>query len=322
MQREYEEAALRDLESATAEHLSWVKRVNAALLFRTELSVAPAELPQVLKAWAEAPELSPSVAAERRQVFEALRRTRHEMLRQAARLAEATQGGAPIEPEQYHAFMGSAEGFARELRRLEQMLRQTMAETDPLTGVHNRLGMMRDLDREWQRSVRTGQPCCVALVDLDHFKCINDTYGHMAGDRVLSMAARFFVRRLRPYDRVYRYGGEEFLFILPNTDLAMAERVLNRLRSLMARLPVRVKDGTVLRVTASFGIAEMSSPEDTPNAVLARADRAVYAAKAAGRNQVRTEAEVESDDRIGSDDMPALPAGLPPPQGIRSPLHR
>jgi diguanylate cyclase len=203
-----------------------------------------------------------------------------------------------------------------------------MAETDPLTDVHNRLGMMRDLDREWQRSIRTGQPCCVALIDLDHFKCINDTHGHLAGDKVLSIAGRFFMRRLRPYDRVYRYGGEEFLFVLPNTDLAMAERVLNRLRSLMARVPVRLMDGCVLRVTASIGITEMSSPDDSPTVVLARADRAVYAAKNAGRNRVCVDSALAEPGGTASpqatvevEDLPDLPAGLLPPSDLPH-LHR
>ena len=138
--QDYEEAALRELENATAEHLGWLKRVNAALLFRTELNAVPVAIPRILEDWVDAPEVSMTIANERRQAFAALRSARRHLLRCGARLASLVAAGKGVDPAQYHAFMGGAECFARELRRLDNMLRQTMAETDPLTGVNNRLG--------------------------------------------------------------------------------------------------------------------------------------------------------------------------------------
>ncbi len=280
------QSVLRDLEAAASEHLRWLEQVHAALLFGARPAPQPLALPDVLQRWVDAPEVSPQAVVERGTAVAELRQARQTMNRAAAAMVDRVGRGGTVAPAEYHAFMAAADAYGRALRHIEGLMRQAMAETDPLTGVHNRLGMMRDLQREWQRAMRTGQPCCVALVDLDHFKAINDTYGHRAGDMVLSMAARFFVRRLRPYDRVYRYGGEEFLFCLPDTDLESAERVLDRLRGLMARLPVALEDGRRTRVTASFGIATMDEDDADPAAAIERADRAVYAAKHAGRNKV------------------------------------
>lgn len=317
MQRELSEAAaLQELEAAAADHMSWLKRVHAALLFRDSVRTLPVEVPKVLQDWVAAPERSPTVAGERQEVYDRLRQARQRMNRRAMLLLERTARGDAVDSGDYDGFMSSVEEYARELRRLDTMLRQSMAETDPLTGVHNRLGMMRDLEREWQRSLRTGQPCCIALVDLDHFKCINDAYGHLAGDKVLRMAARFFVRRLRPYDRVYRYGGEEFLFCLPNADLQMAERVLNRLRGLMARLPVRMRDGQLTRVTASIGVAEMAA-DAPPQVVLARADAALYAAKTGGRNRVCIGEELCEDVGETALDLPLAAEAAAP--GLNGP---
>lgn len=274
---------LSALDRAAAEHLAWLRRLHEALLFGGRPGTPPPELPCLVRAWAQAPEASPAVAEERAEVLERLRRAHARMLHGAARLAAEEE---PRDAAAYHAFMVGAEEYGAALRAIDGLLRQVLAETDPLTGVGNRLGMIRDLEREVQRSARTGQPCCLALLDLDHFKAINDGYGHPAGDRVLTVAARFFVRRLRPYDRVYRYGGEEFLFCLPETELDMAERVLNRLRVLLARLPMPLGDGRTVRVTASIGVAAIGGGPRALVQAIAQADAAVYAAKAAGRNRV------------------------------------
>lgn len=291
-------SALQALEEAAAEHLSWLKQVHAALIFGENTPPPPLPMPEVVRTWSEMPDVSPAQAQERQAACARLRTARRHMNERAAALT-----GRPMSPEGYHAFMTSAEAYGRELRRIEAMMHQAVAEIDPLTGVQNRRGMMRDLQREWQRAVRTGQPCCIALVDLDHFKAINDTYGHCVGDRVLGIAARFFVRRLRPYDRVYRYGGEEFLFVLPNTDLRLAERVLHRLRLLMARVPVALGDGRRTCVTASIGLAEMSRPGCGPEVALKRADAAVYAAKEAGRNRVLVYEDACCDDSAVADEL-------------------
>ncbi len=286
MPRQIDELALQQLETTTVEHLKWLKRIHAALLFGEACDPHPAEIPALLQDWMEAAEVSPSIARERDEVYARLHWAWQLMASRAALLMERVARRAGAASEDYHAFMAGVEAYGCSLHRLESMLRQCLAETDPLTGVNNRLGMRRDLEREWQRAVRTGQPCSIALVDLDHFKRVNDRFGHAAGDTVLSQAAEFFMRRLRPYDRVYRYGGEEFLFVLPNADLARARRVLERLRTRLARLPIALGDSTSLQITCSIGVADMSTPASTPDVAVELADAAVYMAKEAGRNRI------------------------------------
>ena len=280
------EAAIRELEHAAAAHMEWLKRVHCSLLFHDNVRPLARPLPQAFTDWVEAGSIDKLAEGSVRQdALDKLRKARARMQAQAGVLTARAAAGEAISPDDYLSFMNSVEAYARQVRAIEQQLRQALVETDPLTGVRNRHGMMRDLRREWTRMERTGQSCCVALVDLDHFKAINDTYGHYAGDRVLKTAAHFFVRRLRSYDMVYRYGGEEFLFCLPNTDTATGSRVLDRLRGLMARLPVPLEDGTKVRVTASLGLAQMT-PGEPVEATVARADEALYEAKAAGRNRI------------------------------------
>ena len=133
--------------------------------------------------------------------------------------------------------------------------------------------------------LRGGPPYCVALADIDHFKKINDSHGHAVGDEVLAACAQRFLRHLRPYDMVYRYGGEEFLFCLPDSDTKQATGVLERMRRVLAETPVEAADGRLIAVTASFGVAAMDEDADADEAAR-RADAALYEAKRAGRDRV------------------------------------
>ncbi|MBC7954193.1 MAG: diguanylate cyclase [Rhodospirillaceae bacterium] len=298
MQVEKTREIVRLFERAAAEHLAWLMRVHSALMFpgTVEMPACAPDAPLTL--------LSAFACGEAEELA-ALVRLRGIMHGQAQELLGKAACQGCIDPADYQAFMAAVDGYSREARRVENHFRRLLVETDPLTGVHNRQGMTRDLRREWTRSLRTGQPVCVALADLDHFKVVNDTWGHAAGDRVLCAAARFFQRRLRPYDTVYRYGGEEFLFILPNTDADTAAKVLDRLRGTMARMPVVAEGGERIPVTCSIGVAQMVPGRSVHEAVGA-SDRALYAAKNAGRNRVEI---AESAD----------PA--PPPEAIAARLH-
>ena len=161
---------------------------------------------------------------------------------------------------------------------------EELAELDELTGSSNRRCIMRMLDEEIARSVRNGSPCSIALIDLDHFKRINDGFGHPIGDEVLRTFAITMFANIRSIDRFGRYGGEEFLLILPDMNSEGAARALDRLRAIVAGL-----DWTAfspgMKVTLSAGIATLK-PEETPDTFLARADSALYAAKARGRNRI------------------------------------
>jgi diguanylate cyclase (GGDEF)-like protein/PAS domain S-box-containing protein len=153
---------------------------------------------------------------------------------------------------------------------LEQL--QEMARTDSLTGLLNRRAMTEALDRDVAGSRRLKRPMSIAMMDLDHFKQFNDTFGHQAGDRLLVNAAQRWTAELRPMDTIARYGGEEFLVLLPGCDVATATVIADRLRAAVPE-----------RRTCSVGVAQWDGSETTAS-LIARADAALYAAKAAGRD--------------------------------------
>ncbi|MBX3705636.1 MAG: diguanylate cyclase [Pseudomonadales bacterium] len=172
-----------------------------------------------------------------------------------------------------------------ELLRVKQEM-ETLAHTDPLTGLSNRRYFMQRLHEEIERARRHGHPLSVALLDLDHFKIINDTFGHDAGDQVLRAVARTIFGVKRSSDVAARFGGEEFALLLPETDPAGAARVAERLREAIESLLVPRPAGAPLSVTTSIGVATLHSPEAGLDNLLIRADRALYDAKRAGRNRV------------------------------------
>jgi diguanylate cyclase (GGDEF)-like protein len=125
----------------------------------------------------------------------------------------------------------------------------------------------------------------VILADADHFKRINDTYGHLAGDRVLREVAGRMMALLRPYDTVGRYGGEEFLIVLPRADAGRAWEIAERMRTRLAEQPFQVGE-VRLHIEASVGVAQLRAPGETAQELIRRADAALYTAKARGRNRV------------------------------------
>lgn len=161
---------------------------------------------------------------------------------------------------------------------------EELAELDELTGSFNRRCIMRLLDEEIARAGRTGSSCAVALIDLDHFKRINDAFGHPTGDEVLRTFAITMFANIHSIDRFGRYGGEEFLLILPDMTAESAARALDRLRAIVADLDWSAFSPG-MKVTLSAGIATLKA-EETPDTLLARADSALYAAKAKGRNRI------------------------------------
>ena len=161
---------------------------------------------------------------------------------------------------------------------------EELAELDELTGSFNRRCIMKLLDDEITRAQRSGNPCSVALIDLDWFKHINDTFGHPTGDEVLRTFAITVFANIRAVDKFGRYGGEEFLLILPDSTDSAAEQSLDRLRAIIAELDWSAFSHG-MTVTISAGVAMLGANE-TPDAILARADSALYAAKEGGRNRV------------------------------------
>lgn len=175
--------------------------------------------------------------------------------------------------------------YADALRdRLEESLE--MAVTDPLTGLHNRRYIISRLRQGLDAMERSGERVSVALIDIDHFKRINDSWGHQAGDKVLRGFAERLKRELRAVDVAGRYGGEEFLVVLFGAGADSALEAAERCRAAMAREPfVLASSGETLAVTLSAGVAEARIGDDIED-LLARADSALYEAKSSGRNQV------------------------------------
>ncbi len=186
--------------------------------------------------------------------------------------------------EVYHR--ARTDGLDRSLRSLELQREELckQLEQDSLTGVSSRTSVLREMARAIERATKTGQPLVVIMVDLDHFKSVNDQHGHLIGDRVLKDVAMRIKAALRGFDLVGRYGGEEFVVLLENTSLHTARQVAERIRRRIAGEPVQIQ-GVALTMSLSQGLALYSEGEDVQT-LLRRADQAMYRAKAAGRNCV------------------------------------
>lgn len=159
------------------------------------------------------------------------------------------------------------------------------ARTDTLTGLRNRRSFNEEINRQFAQRQRQGITFSLLMIDVDHFKKFNDTYGHLAGDLVLRSVARMLTNTLRDMDIICRYGGEEFAVICPGSTLSQAAVGAGRVRAAIEQEVITLKEGNV-RVTISVGVAEVSEAE-IAEGLIQRADSALYAAKHAGRNQVQ-----------------------------------
>lgn len=201
-------------------------------------------------------------------------------------LGPTTLHGAP-------AVVGVVRNIAlrkRHERALQQLNTQLerMAYTDALTGLHNRRYFMDRLSSEFARARRYGAPMAILMVDVDHFKRVNDSHGHAVGDLVLQHVANLFQHRTRAADVVARYGGEEFVLLLPETGREAAVTLAESLRALIAEQSCPLSDGSTVPITVSIGVAALPAPGlDSITALLENADLALYDAKGGGRNQVR-----------------------------------
>lgn len=163
---------------------------------------------------------------------------------------------------------------------------ESLAIHDGLTGLYNRLEFHRRLTEEVERSQRYGRSLSLLILDIDQFKTINDTYGHLAGDEVLRSISAMLNVEARAVDKVARLGGDEMAVILPDTPGPNAFRVAERIRSVVASQAITVAPGQEVKSTVSIGLASFPADARLPDDLIAKADQALYAAKAAGRNQV------------------------------------
>lgn len=190
----------------------------------------------------------------------------------------------------------------RELAELSELVR-----TDPLTGLFNFRHFREVMEVEMERTKRTNQPTALVMVDLDHFKKVNDTWGHEAGNQVLISTAKAMQSCIRQLDVACRYGGEEFAIILPAANSLIAKQVAQRICDTIASKPVMV-DGVDISTTASLGIAILQANQlCSVEALVERADQALYQAKQSGRNQVCHEAlDITPEVFVSKDEKDAL----------------
>jgi two-component system cell cycle response regulator len=195
----------------------------------------------------------------------------------------------PVDPEELAARARTQVRRKRYTDFLREKLDYSleMAVTDALTGLHNRRYMAGQLQAFVSRAALGGEPVSVLVLDIDHFKAVNDGFGHDAGDEVLREFAVRLATNVRAVDLPCRLGGEEFVVVMPGTDMEDARRIAERIRRDVGSTPFRVMGGReLLTVTISIGVAACAGPGDTPESLLKRADEGVYEAKAAGRDRV------------------------------------
>jgi diguanylate cyclase (GGDEF)-like protein len=217
--------------------------------------------------------------------FAAIEAEHRRLHRVAARLLREAAAAMPIAREDYDDLVTGGERLHLELDSLTHEVAGALRNRDALTGAYGRGEILPALS-EWRELARRDvQHCCVAFMDLDRLKEINDTYGHAAGDQVLAGVVRYATQHLRPYDKVFRYGGDEFLISLPGADLAAGQTVIEHIRAGLARTPIVASPvGNPIRATASFGLA-LLEPDVSVEESIERADKALLVAKAAGRNR-------------------------------------
>lgn len=184
----------------------------------------------------------------------------------------------------YERFVTSLKQLRLEAQTIKRELEDALFNLDPLTGAANRIGMLTKLREQQELVKRKVHFCCVAMFDLDHFRAINEKYGHHAGDRVLATVARRLMDRVRPYDTLFRYGGEEFLLCLANTDLTTGMTTVENLRTMLADSVFESDGGEHFHVTVSCGLTLLDADVSVEESIQ-RADKALFAAKAAGRNR-------------------------------------
>ncbi|MEE3877326.1 diguanylate cyclase [Vibrio sp. YYF0003] len=213
--------------------------------------------------------------------IENLHRLLHES---AAAMLRSEIDGKAISKDQFDSFYYNLDEFVEVLENLKKEINTLLYNRDPLTGAYNRRSLNDELCKIKQLISSEVNNACIIIFDLDHFKSINDRYGHRAGDQVLKQTIEVVNRNMRNLDKVLRYGGEEFVISLIQTTLKDAYKVAERMRSDIEAMEILVAE-TTIKATASFGIAEIISSANIFNAI-EKADQALYQAKRNGRNQV------------------------------------
>lgn len=277
---------LRGIDAAIDDNTEWLQRWHRAIICGEEPDPrVVSQYAQFLSRFGSWMDLNKDQGLLDQAAFRALGRAHEDMHEFGRFLALKAAEGKAIPTVEYDAFEEKIRLFNTQARRIREAFRMAVSELDPLTGLQNRRIMMRVLERERERALRTGAPCCIVLADIDHFKAVNDTHGHVVGDHVLRTVAGRFLANLRPYDEIFRYGGEEFLICLPSANTERAVEIVERLRLSLADTPVTLPEGGKLPLTASFGLC-LAAAKVPLKQTIEFADMALYEAKDGGRNRL------------------------------------
>jgi diguanylate cyclase (GGDEF)-like protein len=211
----------------------------------------------------------------------------HQRMHHLARLLLlSAEEDKPVTTLDFDNFSNALERLQLEISALERELEDSLFNRDSLTGAITRYGILPTLREQQELVKRHAHLCYVAMIDLDDFKAVNDLHGHAAGDRVLAASVQYLIKHLRPYDKVFRYGGEEFLLCMPYSDLTGGLDRVKALNEGLATLKIDIGEKEPINISASFGLA-LLDPDTPVETTIDHADKALYAAKAAGKNCVR-----------------------------------
>ena len=285
MRPDYTQSVVTELDLAIDDHVRWLEKWHRVMICGSSgersLIAEEARLECRFDAWYG---LNRETGLADQAAFNELDLTHQELHELARQMASRGWHGQSIGRHDYDRMMQSVSGFNEIARRIIAGYRAALSDLDVVTGLYNRHRMLADLQREHERAARGNEPCSLALADIDELSRINEAHGLPVGDRILAGTARCMLAQLRPYDGVYRLGGEEFLICLPNTDLKAAATIVERLRQALAGTPLVLDDGQTVPATASFGLVHFRPAMSVDDAFYQLED-AMQAAKAGGRNR-------------------------------------
>ncbi len=294
--------ALDELQEATRDHEAWFDCLMRSLVCRVEPAAVDLD-PEGHRhcrfgLWYHGP--GQEVLREQPS-FAAIEPEHVRLHALAAAVLGRSAAGARVEASEYDALVACCTQLRLELETLRHELETALRDRDAVTGAFGRIEILPALREAGELVRREVQRACIAFMDLDHFKAVNDVHGHRLGDQVLAGSVRYLTEHLRSYDRVFRYGGDEFLILLPAAHVEVACRLIERLRAGLAVTTLAIDEtGAPLRMTASFGITPLE-PDVSAEESMDRADKALLMAKSAGRNRVIRWDPSVTTARLGAD---------------------
>jgi len=286
-QQELEEA-VEELSAAIESQDQWYADLNRALICRLPPNVRDLS-PEAhhLCAFGAWLDVYGNDEVRGHPLFDKISSDHREVHALATRLWEKSLHAQKITISDYEALYKIEKRLRHHLYQLSEELKQKVGSLDALTGLYTRKEMLDQLIRQQELVNRDIYDVSIALMDVDHFKAINDTYGHLAGDKLLAELGRYLGLSVRVYDSVFRYGGDEFLFLLPDADAHEASEILGRLHASIGQFEIDIGKNKTINITTSFGVAALESGGDIEKTIHS-ADQALYRSKHAGRNRVST----------------------------------